>query len=84
MGVSQNTESFYNDVLTVESVADLREKEVCIEGQALREAPHVSHKVANFDPSKEIPLLTVPSDASTRDAEKAWVSSISVWGRNRG
>ena len=49
-----------------------------IEGRALREAPHVSHKVANFDPSTEIPLLTVPSDASTRDAEKAWVPSISV------
>ena len=78
MGVSQNTESSYNDVFTVESVANLREKEVCIEGQALREAPHVSHKVANFDPSTEVPLLTVPSDASTRDAEKAWVPSISV------
>ena len=53
MGVSQNTESSYNDVLTVESAANLKEKEVCIEGQALREAPHVSHKVADFDPSTE-------------------------------
>jgi len=33
---------------------------------------------ANFDPSTEIPLLTVPSDASTREAEKARVPSISV------
>ena len=33
---------------------------------------------ANFDPSTEIPLLIVPSDASTRDEEKAWVSSISA------
>ena len=38
-------------------MANLREKEVCIEGQALREAPHVSHKVANVDPSTEIPLV---------------------------
>ena len=51
---------------------------MCIEGQALQETPHVSHKVANFDPSTEIRLFTVPSDASTRGAEKAWVPSISV------
>ena len=38
---------------------------------------------ANFDPSTEIPLLTVPSDASTREAEKARVPSISV-GVNMG
>jgi len=74
----QNIESSYNDPFTVERVANLRKKEVCIEGRALREAPHVSRKVVDFDPSTEIPLLTVPSDASTRDAEKAWVPSISV------
>ena len=33
---------------------------------------------ANIGPSTEIPVLTVPSDASTRDAEKARVPSISV------
>ena len=56
----------------------------CIEGLALREAPHVSHQVANYDPSTEVPLLTVPSDASTREAKKARVPSISVWGQNGG
>ena len=44
MGVSQNAESSYNDVVTAESAVKLREKEVCIEGRALREAPHVSHR----------------------------------------
>ena len=82
------------------SVANLREKEVCIEGRALREAPHVSHRrieglalreaphvshqVANFDPSTEIPLLTVPSDASTRAAEKDWFSNYFRRGQDRG
>ena len=74
----QNIESSYTDPFTVESVAKWRKKEVCIEGRALREAHHLSRKVVAFDPSTEIPLLTVPSDASTRDAEKARVPSISV------
>ena len=33
-------------------------------------------------PSTVIPLLTMSSDESTREAEKARVSSISVWGQN--
>ena len=32
----------------------------------------------DFGPSTVIPLLTVSSDESTREAEKAWVSNISV------
>ena len=36
----------------------------------------------DFGPSTVIPLLTVSSDESTREAEKARVSSISVWGQH--
>ena len=33
----------YKDVVTARSAVDLKEKNVCTGGPALREAPHVSH-----------------------------------------
>ena len=44
--------------------------------QCLREVEELCS--SDFDPSTAIPLLTVSSDESTREAEKTWVSRISV------
>ena len=44
--------------------------------QCLQEVKELCN--SDFDPSTAIPLLTVSSDESTREAETTWVSSISV------